>query len=129
MCNEVGHLYQGWKSHAGTDTLEFILHKYKPKDRRTTYVRAVCNIRPQKTEAHRTRLTAGGESDRLSRRGQHTNIRLEHHETPYKQIHLRRQIKIHVNGRKVFLPEQPDGQGRIYHDPAFNDTTRICKNI
>ena len=60
MCNELGPLYQGWKSHAGTDTIEFIFHKDKPKDRKATYVRAVCNIRPQKTETHRTRLTAGG---------------------------------------------------------------------
>ena len=67
------------------------------------------------------------ESDRLSRIGQHTNIILDHHETRYKQRHIRLQIKIHVHGRKVILPEQPDGQGEIHHDPDFNDTTRICR--
>ena len=59
MCNELGRLYQGCKSYAGTDTIEFIFHKDKPKDRRAKYVRAVCDIRPKKTETHRTRLTAG----------------------------------------------------------------------
>ena len=27
ICNELGRLYQGWKEHAGTDTIELILHK------------------------------------------------------------------------------------------------------
>ena len=43
-----------------TDTIEFIFHRDKPKYRRSTYVRAVCDIRPQKTETHRTRITEGG---------------------------------------------------------------------
>ena len=60
MCNELGRLSQGWKIHAGNDTIKFIFHKDKPKERRATYVRAVCNIRPQKTKTHRTRLNAGG---------------------------------------------------------------------
>ena len=60
MCNGLGRLYQSWKSHAGTDTIGFIFYKDKTKDRRATYVRDVCDIRPQKTETHRTILTAGG---------------------------------------------------------------------
>ena len=60
MCKELGCLYQGWKSNAGNDTIKFIFHKEKPKDIRAIYVRAVCNIRPQKTDTHRTRLTVGG---------------------------------------------------------------------
>ena len=60
MCNGLIRLSEGWKSHVGTDTIEFIFHKENPKERRATYVRAVCNIRPQKSETHRTRLTAGG---------------------------------------------------------------------
>ena len=59
MYNELGRLSQGWKAHAGNYTIEFISHKYKQKDRGETYVRAVCNIQPQKTDTHRTRLTAG----------------------------------------------------------------------
>ena len=61
MCNELGRLCQGWKSHAGTDTIEFIFHKDKPKDRRATFVRVVCNIQPQNIETHRTRLTVEGD--------------------------------------------------------------------
>ena len=34
-----------------------------------------------------------------------------------------------MHGRKIFLPEQPDGQVQINHDPAFDDTTRICRKI
>ena len=60
MCNELDRLSQGWKKHAGTDTIELILHEEKPKDINSTYMRALCNIRTQKTETHRTRLTAGG---------------------------------------------------------------------
>ena len=48
MCNKLGRLSQGWKANAGTDTIELIFNKDKPKDRRATYVRSVCDIRPQK---------------------------------------------------------------------------------
>ena len=60
MCNELGRLSQGEGKNAGADTIEFIFHKDKPKYRRAAYVRAVCNIRPQKKDNRRTRLTAGG---------------------------------------------------------------------
>ena len=50
----------GLEKHAGTDTIKFIFHKDKPKYRRATYVRAVCDIRPKKTETLRTTLTSGG---------------------------------------------------------------------
>ena len=60
MCSELGRLYQGWKKHSGTDTIEFIFHKDKKNYIRVTYVRSVSNIRPQKIETHRTRLTEGG---------------------------------------------------------------------
>ena len=36
------------ETYVGTDTIDFILHRDKPKDRRATYVRIVCYIRPQK---------------------------------------------------------------------------------
>ena len=48
MCKKLVRMSQGWKSHAGTDKIELILHKNKPKDRRAKYVRSVCNIQPQK---------------------------------------------------------------------------------
>ena len=44
--------------HTGTDTIEFILHRDKPKYKTEFYLRAVCDIIPQKTETHRTRLNA-----------------------------------------------------------------------
>ena len=61
MCNELGHISQVWKAYVGTDTIEFILHKDKPKDRRATYVRAVCNIRPppQKIPTEKDSLQEG----------------------------------------------------------------------
>ena len=60
MQKKIGCLSQGWKVHGGTDKIKLITHKDKPKDRRATYVRAICDIRPQKIETHITRLTAGG---------------------------------------------------------------------
>ena len=64
-----------------------------------------------------------------TRKIQHTNIRLDHHETSCKQRHLRRKIEIHMHGREIFLPDQPDGQGRINHDSDFKYTTGICGQI
>ena len=50
----------GIKKHPGTDTIEFIFHKEKPKYRREMYVRTFYGIRPQKSETHITRFTTGG---------------------------------------------------------------------
>ena len=60
MCYKLGCLSQVRKEHTGADTIKFIFHKDKSKDRRATYVRAVCDIRPQKIETRRTKITAGG---------------------------------------------------------------------
>ena len=46
----------GMENYVGTDTIEFIFQKEKPKDIRAAYVIAVCYIRPHKTETRRTRL-------------------------------------------------------------------------
>ena len=48
MCNELGRLSLGWKTHVGTDTIKFIFFRDKPKDIIEAYVRAVCDIRPKK---------------------------------------------------------------------------------
>ena len=48
VCNKLGRFPQGWKAHAGPDTIKFIFHKYKPNGISATYVRAVCDILPQK---------------------------------------------------------------------------------
>ena len=42
------------------DTVRVHLTQGKIKDRKATYVRSVRYIRPQKTETHRARFTAGG---------------------------------------------------------------------
>ena len=60
MCNELGGLSQGWGKHAGTDTIEFIFHKYKLKYIREYYLRVVCDTRTHKKETYRTILAAGG---------------------------------------------------------------------
>ena len=44
----------------GTDTINFIFHKDELKGKRETYARAICDIRTQKIDTHRIRLTAGG---------------------------------------------------------------------
>ena len=59
MCNELGHLSQGWKKHTGNDKIYLILQKEKPKYRRITYVRSVCDIITQKKETRRTRISTG----------------------------------------------------------------------
>jgi hypothetical protein len=46
---------------AGTGTLFFISRTQVPKGRTATYANFVCSIRPQKTETHRVRMTAGGD--------------------------------------------------------------------
>jgi hypothetical protein len=59
--NEFGRLAQGiggWV--AGTDTMFFIQKHQVPQGRKVTYPRVVCQIRPEKSETHRTRITAGG---------------------------------------------------------------------
>ena len=50
---------QRFKKHAGTDTIEFIFHKYNTKYRRAAYLISACDIRPQKTETYRTRHISG----------------------------------------------------------------------
>ena len=68
--NEVGRLAQGMKGRVeGTNTI-FFIHKHEiPKDRRKdcTYGKINCNVRPQKEEKNRTRLTIGG--DRINYEG------------------------------------------------------------
>jgi hypothetical protein len=70
VSNEFGRTMQGVgkkrteeKRIDGTNTMRFI-HKHKiPKNKKVTYARFVCDLRLQKDEIHRTRMTAGG--DRL----------------------------------------------------------------
>ena len=59
MFNKIVRLSKGWVRHIGTETIEFIFHKDKPKEKRATCVRALCDIIPQKIETNRRRLTSG----------------------------------------------------------------------
>ena len=59
MCNELGCLSQVCKTRTVTDTIEFILHRDKPKYRKPTYVRAVCDIQTQKSDTHIKIVTVG----------------------------------------------------------------------
>jgi hypothetical protein len=68
FANELGRLAQGVCDIKGTDTIVFIHASEIPKERTVTYRRLVCDIRPQKAEQHRVRLTVGG--DRISYPGE-----------------------------------------------------------
>jgi hypothetical protein len=59
--NEFGRLAQGIKGRVEyTDAIDFIHFHEKPKDKKATYGRVVCTVRPQKKEQNRTRITVGG---------------------------------------------------------------------
>ena len=64
MCKELGRLAQGyWYIIKGTNTLHFLFPeeiKLIPKDKTITYARIVVDVRPQKTDPNRVRLTVGG---------------------------------------------------------------------
>ena len=58
--NEYGRLTNGIRDIEGTNTIRFIPLSAIPRGRKPTYSRYVCEIRPQKKEMHRTRITVGG---------------------------------------------------------------------
>jgi hypothetical protein len=59
--NEFGRLAQGVGDRVeGSNTFFFILHQAVPKCKIITYGRFVVDIRPNKSEIHRVRLTVGG---------------------------------------------------------------------
>ena len=60
FANELGRLFQGIRDIPGTDTCFFIKKSQVPKHKRATYGRICCNVRLQKEEIYRTRLTVGG---------------------------------------------------------------------
>jgi hypothetical protein len=62
--NEFGRLAQGVGNRIkGTNTIYFIYKHQIPQDRwkDVTYAKFVCEIKPNKAEVHRTRLTVGGD--------------------------------------------------------------------
>ena len=62
--NEFGRLAQGVGGRiTGTDTIFFVKRNQVPEDRwkDITYAKFVCELKPNKKEVHRTRLTVGGD--------------------------------------------------------------------
>ena len=62
--NEIERLFQGILDIEGIDTCFFIHNNEVTQDRKVTYSRIVCDIRPQKTKTRRVRFTVVG--DKLS---------------------------------------------------------------
>ena len=63
QANEVGRLAQGvgTRMPKGTNTIFFIPHHAKPKNKKATYIRVVATDRPNKAETKRVRWTVGGD--------------------------------------------------------------------
>ena len=66
--NEFGRLFQGIGKNAdgtqrvvGTNTCVWINRSQVPKHKKVTYARIVVDVRPEKAEPNRTRITAGGD--------------------------------------------------------------------
>ena len=76
--NEVGRLAQGMPCRVpGTNTMFFIHKTELPLNRWSdvTYGRIVCDVRPNKAEKNRSRLTVGGGPHKLPRRLRYTHGR------------------------------------------------------
>ena len=61
FCNKIALLAQGIRDDIkGTNTVFFIPQSSVPNNKRVTYGLIVCDIKPDKQEQHRTRITIGG---------------------------------------------------------------------
>ena len=60
FANELGHLAQGIREFKGTNTILFIPKSKVPKEKNVTYGKIVCEMKPEKEEKERTRLTVDG---------------------------------------------------------------------
>ena len=60
FANELGKLAQGIRGVKGTTTVIFIIKDQVPKDKKVTYGKIVCEVKPEKEEKERTRLTLDG---------------------------------------------------------------------
>ena len=56
----MGQLDQGIRGFKGTNTVLFIPKYQVPKDKKVTYGKIVCEVKPEKYETESTRLTVGG---------------------------------------------------------------------
>ena len=61
MCEELGHFAQGYKNNGeATDCIDFIHYKDIPLNKKATYAHIVAEIREQKKDPNRIRITVGG---------------------------------------------------------------------
>ena len=58
--NEFGHLFHGYGTTEGMDVLNWIHRDQVPQNKKVTYSCYTVNIHPEKSEIHRTIITAGG---------------------------------------------------------------------
>ena len=58
--NKFGCLFQVYDTTEGMDVLDWIHRTQVPQHKKVTYPRYTIDIRPEKSEPHRTRITAGG---------------------------------------------------------------------
>ena len=56
----MGQLVLGIRGVKGINTVMFILKSQVPKDKKVTYGKIICKVKPEKEEKERTRLTVGG---------------------------------------------------------------------
>ena len=68
----------------GTGTIFFVRKHTIPEDRKISYTNYVCNVRPQKEETHRVRMTAGGD-------------RLDYPDDPSSPAVSMQNAKLHIN--------------------------------
>jgi hypothetical protein len=61
LSNELGRICQDIRDVTGTNAAFFIDLNSIPKDRKITYGKLVCDLKPNKTEKHWVRLTVGGD--------------------------------------------------------------------
>ena len=60
FANELVHLAQGIREVKGTNTVMLIPKSKVPKDKKVTYGKIVCEMKPEKEKKERTILTVGG---------------------------------------------------------------------
>ena len=61
ICNELGRLAQGYKNNnEATNCIEFISFDDIPTNKKSTYARIVAEVREQKADPNRIRITVGG---------------------------------------------------------------------
>ena len=60
ICKKIGKVSSGYRGVKGTDTVIFILKAQIPRDKKVTYGKIVCKVKPEKEKKERTRLTVSG---------------------------------------------------------------------